>query len=177
MKILVIGGSNSKNSINRTFANYVASFFKTASKELIDISKMDLPIYSVDTEKEIGIHSIALEFAAKIDNTGFIIISLAENNGSFNVGLKNLLDWTSRIKGRKIFNRKPMLLMATSPGARGGLTVLESAKSLFPRYGADIKASFSLPEYNKNFDVEKGITNPELLEHLEEIVTDLQNAD
>jgi len=147
MKILVIGGSNSKNSINRTFANYVASFFKTASKELIDISKMDLPIYSVDTEKEIGIHSIALEFAAKIDNTDFI------------------------------FNRKPMLLMATSPGARGGLTVLESAKSLFPRYGADIKASFSLPEYNKNFDVEKGITNPELLEHLEEIVTDLQNAD
>ena len=33
-------------------------------------------------------------------------VKVAENNGSFNVGLKNLLDWTSRIKDRKTFNGK-----------------------------------------------------------------------
>ncbi len=64
-----------------------------------------------------------------------------------------------------------MLLMATSPGARGGASVLEIAKSSFPRFGASIKASFSLPSFNDNFDVEKReISNVELDIQLKEIV-------
>jgi chromate reductase len=64
-----------------------------------------------------------------------------------------------------------MLLMATSPGGRGGASVLEIAKNAFPRYGGDIKATFSLPSFNDNFDVEKGrISNEELDTQLKEIV-------
>ena len=46
--------------------------------------------------------------------------------------------------------------MATSPGGRGGATVLEIAKNAFPRYGANVLATFSLPSFNDNFDVEHG---------------------
>ncbi|HRA74159.1 MAG TPA: NADPH-dependent FMN reductase, partial [Flavobacterium sp.] len=59
----------------------------------------------------------------------------------------------------------------TSPGARGGASVLEIAKNALPRYGAIIKATFSLPSFNDNFDVEKGkISNLELDNQLKEIV-------
>ena len=176
MKILAIGGSNSKNSINRALVQHVTTYFSKSTVELVDISQMDIPIYSLDKEAEIGIPNTITEFAIQIDNCDLIIISLAENNGSFNVGLKNLLDWTSRIKERKTFNSKPMLLMATSPGPRGGASVLESAKILFPYSGAKVIASFSLPEFYKNFDQAKGITNEELLEDLKTIVKQIMNG-
>ncbi len=61
--------------------------------------------------------------------------------------------------------------MATSDGKRGGASVLEIAKNAFPRYGADIKATFSLPSFNDNFDVEKvKISNVELDKQLKDIV-------
>jgi chromate reductase len=173
MKILAIGGSNSKKSINRALAYYTAAQFNQATVSKIDISKIEIPLYSVDKEAEIGIPNEIIEVAKQIDETDLIILSIAENNGSFNVGLKNLLDWISRIKARKTFNNKPMFLMATSPGARGGATVLESAKMLFPYAGADIKATFSLPSFYQNFDFDKGITNPEMLEKLKEILKNL----
>jgi NAD(P)H-dependent FMN reductase len=173
MNILVIGGSNSKNSINRKLASHAASLFKSTSTHLVDISSLDLALYSVDKEVETGIPEIILDFAKKIDNTDLIVLSLAENNGSYNAGFKNLIDWTSRIKNRKTFGEKPMLLMATSPGGRGGATVLEAAKNYFPYMGAVVKATFSLPNFHKNFDDKEGITNPELQQQLVTIIEGL----
>ncbi|PDS27038.1 NADPH-dependent FMN reductase [Flavobacterium branchiophilum] len=175
MKILAIGGSNSKNSINRALANFTAQLFIGSTVSTVDISLLTIPIYSIDNENDLGIPNEVTVFANQIDETDLIILSLAENNGSFNVGIKNILDWTSRIKDRKTFNNKPMLLMATSPGARGGATVLESAKMLLPFSGADIKATFSLPSFYQNFDLEKGITNVELLDNLKTIIKNLDN--
>ena len=173
MNILVIGGSNTKNSINRKLAVYAASLFKSTSADLVDISLLDLPLYSIDKETAEGIPELVLEFAKKIDATDFIVISLAENNGSYNVGFKNLIDWTSRIKNRKTFGEKPMLLMATSPGARGGATVLEGAKNYFPYMGATVKATFSLPNFHKNFNDEEGITNEDFKKQLVAIIENL----
>ena len=59
-----------------------------------------------------------------------------------------------------------MLLLATSPGARGGKTVLEIAKNYFPYQGADIKGTFSLPSFHDNFKPEVGITNEDLKNQL-----------
>jgi NAD(P)H-dependent FMN reductase len=177
MKILAIGGSNSRKSINKALAYFTAQLFENATIEKADLSELSVPMFSVDVESELGMPAEVIDFANKIDGCDLIVLSLAENNGSFNVGLKNILDWTSRIKDRKTFNGKPMLLMATSPGARGGASVLESAKELFPRSGAVIKATFSLPSFNQNFDLEKGIINSELLDNLKVIVDQLQSEE
>jgi NAD(P)H-dependent FMN reductase len=177
MKILAIGGSNSKHSINRALAYFTAELFDNAAITKVDISKMDISMFSVDKEAASGIPDPVTTFAKQMDESDLIILSLAENNGSFNVGLKNLLDWTSRIKGRKTFNNKPMLLMATSPGARGATSVLASAKSLFPFAGAVIKATYSLPEFHKNFDVEQGITNTNLLNELKTLIQQIYQHD
>jgi len=170
MKLLAIGGSNSKNSINKAFAYFTAHLFERASITKLDISQLDIPMFSIDKETDLGIPKAVIEFANQIDETDLIVLSLAENNGSFNVGLKNLLDWTSRIKERKTFNGKPMLLMATSPGPRGGASVLESAKMLFPYSGAKVIATFSLPDFYKNFEPHQGLTNEQLLEDLKTII-------
>lgn len=159
MNILAIGGSNSTTSINLKLANYTAQLIKDGSVTLYDVSKIELPIFSVQLEEKVGNHPIALDFAKQIDNADLIVLSLAENNGSYNAGFKNLMDWTSRIKDRKTWGNKPMLLLATSPGARGGQTVLESAKNYLPFMGADIKGSFSLPKFDQNFSNENGITD------------------
>jgi hypothetical protein len=63
-----------------------------------------------------------------------------------------------------------MLLLATSPGIRGGSSVLEIANKRFPFQGGIVKGSFSLPSFNDNFDDKDGIKNPELKKQLLEII-------
>ena len=162
MKIVAFGASPSKNSINKKLASYAASLFKNAEVEVLDLNDFQMPIFTVDIEVEIGQHPIAQVFLDKIATADILVVSLAENNGNYSAAFKNIFDWCTRING-KVFQGKPMLLMATSPGGRGGATVLEIAKNAFPRYGAEVKATFSLPSFNDNFDIEKGkITNRDL---------------
>lgn len=173
MKIIAFGGSPSKNSINKKLATYASSLFENAEVEILDLNDYEMPLFSVDKEAVIGQHPLAQSFLDKIATADFLVVSLAENNGNYSAAFKNLVDWCSRING-KIFQEKPMLLMATSPGGRGGASVLEIAKNNFPRFNTDIKAVFSLPSFNDNFDVEKGgISNVELDNQLREIVKEL----
>lgn len=172
MKIIAFGGSPSKNSINKKLATYAASLFENADVEILDLNDFQMPLFSVDIEKEIGQHPLAQAFLDKIASADILVVSLAENNGNYSAAFKNVFDWCSRING-KVFQQKSMLLMATSDGKRGGASVLEIAKNAFPRYGADIKATFSLPSFYDNFDVEKGkISNVELDTQLKEIIKD-----
>jgi chromate reductase len=173
MNILAIGGSNSSYSINRQLAYFTASLFDKAEVTKVDISALDIPLYRVDVENEIGIPVEVQCFAQQIDQTDLIILSLAEHNGSFNVGLKNVLDWTSRIKNRKTFNGKRLFLMATSPGARGAAGVLEHAKNVFPRAGANIVATFCLPNFYQSFTSGEGITNSEALATLKRLISEV----
>ena len=172
MKIIAFAGSNSQHSINKKLVTYAASLFDNAEVEILDLNDFQMPLFSVDVEKQIGQHPLAKAFLAKISAADILVVSLAENNGNYSVAFKNVFDWCSRI-GAKVFQEKPMLLMATSPGARGGASVLDIAKNALPRYGGSIKATFSLPSFNDNFDVEKErISNKELDEKLREIVKD-----
>lgn len=168
-KIIAFGASSSKNSINKQLAMYAASLFQNVSVEILDLNDFEMPLFSVDKEKENGIPELAHTFYNKIGTADLLIISLAEHNGAYSTAYKNILDWSSRINA-KTFQQKPMLLLATSPGARGGSSVLEIAKNYFPYQGAIIKGSFSLPSFNDNFNAENGITNVELKSQLLEII-------
>ncbi len=168
-KIIALAGSSSKTSINKRLATYAANQFENASVEVLDLNDYEMPVYSVDKEKENGIHKLATDFYAKIGSADLLVISFAEHNGNFSAAFKNVLDWTSRINA-KTFQEKEMLLLATSPGARGGSSVLDIATKRFPFQGGIVKGSFSLPSFNDNFDAEKGITNEDLKKQLLEII-------
>ena len=172
-KIIAFGASSSKQSINKQLATFAANQFQNASVEILDLNDYEMPVFSVDKEKENGIHPLAHDFYAKLGNADLIIISFAEHNGNFSSAFKNILDWTSRINA-KTFQEKPILLLATSPGARGGSSVLDIATKRFPFQGGIVKGSFSLPSFYENFDAEKGITNEELKNQLLEIVNSIE---
>lgn len=170
-KILAFGASNSQNSINKKFALYAASLFNDATVDVLDLNDYEMPIYSIDREKSTGIPELAQQFFDKIQSSDITIISFAEHNGAYTTTFKNIFDWVSRINN-KFLDTKQMLLLSTSPGPRGGATVLQMATDRLPRHGANIKASFSLPSFNDNFDDGDGITNLELKNKLTEIISE-----
>ncbi|WP_312901776.1 NADPH-dependent FMN reductase [Chryseobacterium taichungense] len=152
MKILAIAGSNSETSINKLLASYAASLIQNAEVEIVDMNQFEMPIYKHQREVENGVPQQAMDFASKIDAADILLVSLSEHNGTYSTAFKNVFDWTSRIKDRAVWNEKPMLLMATAPGARGGLGVLEAAAKRFPLHGGNIVDTFTLPFFNDNFD-------------------------
>ncbi len=168
LKILAFGASPSKNSINRKLARFVSGLFKNGDVTLLDLNDFEMPIFSVDREHPID--PKALAFAKYIDETDLIVMSLSENNGNYSAAFKNIYDWVSRIPNRKIFNGKKVLLLSTSPGGRGGSSVMEIGLKRFPFDGAVIVGSMSLPSFNQNFSEEGGITNPEFLSKVKELV-------
>lgn len=159
-KIIAIGGSNSKKSINKTLANYAANQLENSETIVADLNDFDLPLYGKDLEMEGGIPEDAIRLNNLLESADGIVISLAEHNGSYAVAFKNAYDWMSRIN-KKVWKNKPMLLMATSTGARGGSSVLQAAKMGFPFLGANIIADFSLPSFFDNFS-EDGLKDVEL---------------
>ena len=148
--IIVFAGSNSKDSINKQLAVYASSLVEKVDVKVLDLNDFELPIYGIDFEKEYGIPDHAHKFLKCIKDSDGIILSLAEHNGAYTTVFKNIFDWMSRIDG-KLWSDKPMLLMATSPGARGGASVLEVARGRFPYMAGNIVAEFSLPSFGSNF--------------------------
>lgn len=172
--IIAFAGSNSSDSINKQLATYAASLVNDVEVKVLDLNHFDLPIYSKDLESAEGIPDNAKKFMGHIKSADGIVISLAENNAAYSAVFKNLFDWLSRLE-QKTFQNKPMLLMATSPGARGGASVLAMAKDRFPRHNANIVDDFSLPSFNDNFS-DGRIVNPELNKKLKEKVKLFENA-
>ncbi|SFC92708.1 NADPH-dependent FMN reductase [Pseudoalteromonas denitrificans] len=166
MKVLAFAASNSKSSINKQLATYAANLVDNSEVEVLDINDYEMPIFSEDREKELGQPEQAKAFFKKLGEADAIIISFAEHNGSYTAAYKNLFDWTSRID-MKVFQNKPMLMLATSPGPGGASSVLAAASGSAPYFAADVKASLSVPSFFDNFDVEQGkLTNSELVDKL-----------
>ena len=149
-KVVTIAGSNSQKSINKLLIEYAASLLKEVEIITIDLNDYILPIYGEDFEAENGIPTAVKRLDEIIDSADGFVISLAEHNGSYTAVFKNTLDWLSRIN-MQIWRERPMLLFATSPGGRGGATVLQSASTYFPFLGGKIIETFSLPSFYDNF--------------------------
>jgi NAD(P)H-dependent FMN reductase len=166
MKVLAFAASSSRNSINKQLAAYAASQISHAEVELLDINDYEMPIFSEDREKELGQPAQAKAFYQKLGEADAIVISFAEHNGSYTAAYKNLFDWTSRID-MKVFQGKPVLMLATSPGPGGASSVLAAAQGSAPYFAADVKGAISVPSFYDNFDPESGsLTNPELQDKL-----------
>lgn len=175
-KVLVFGASSSHHSINKKLATFAGELVKKHHKncelDILDLNDYEVAIFSVDKEGDIP--KKIYEFSQKIIDCDLIVISMAEHNGSYSAAFKNIFDWVSRIPERKVFADKPMLVLATSPGARGGSSVLETATKRFPFNGGKVLDSFSLPNFNENFSEKEGITNSELKTKLEDLIKKLK---
>jgi len=180
MKIIAFGASSSAKSINKQLATYAANLAAQASEsitiEILDLNDFELPLFSQDKEVELGHPEAAKAFYNKLGASDAIIISYAEHNGSYTAAYKNLFDWTSRI-AQKVFQNKPMLLLATSPGPGGASSVLATATDSAFYFAGEVIASLSVPSFFDNFDVgSTQLQNDELQQKLLAAVNDLLSS-
>jgi len=166
-KILAFGASTSSTSINQQLANYAANQLNEVKINLLDLNDFEMPIFNMEREAASGVPQLAHDFKKHVRDADGIIISFAEHNGSYSAAFKNIFDWASRAE-KDMWLNKPMFLLATSPGARGGQSVLAHAVKDFPFRGGQIIANFSLPSFGQNFSSDDGITDDELKSKFEE---------
>lgn len=173
MNVIAFGASSSRNSINKALATYAASLFANAEVEILDLNDFEIPLFSEDREQQLGQPQIAKDFVAKLAWADVIIIAFAEHNGAYSAAYKNLFDWCSRITSA-VFQNKPAIYLSASPGAGGAARVLAAAVASAGYFGADVKGSLSIPNFNDNFDIKFGIlTNHKLNQELIKIIESL----
>ncbi len=174
MKILAFAASNSRHSINKQLVQYATSLMDGVEVEILDLNDYEMPIFSVDRENTEGIPDLAHQLFNKIGTADALIISYAEHNGSYTAAYKNIYDWMSRID-MKVFQGKPMTLLATSPGPGGASNVLSAASTSAPYFGGELKSSLSVPKFFDNFDTSKGsLSNLDIQRELMEVLSTLQ---
>lgn len=179
--ILVFAASNHGQSINRALAEHAGREFTEtvlpgAIMETLDINDYEMPIYSPEREKADGIPEEAQKFYDKLGQADALIVSFAEYNGSYTAAYKNLFDWTSRIK-MQIYQDRPVVFLAASPGARKGQKVLADAVKIAPFFGAKVAGSLAIGPFAEVFDREAGrLTDAEAAASLREALDALKGA-
>jgi len=168
--IIAFAGSNSSTSINYKLVKYTASLVEGQEIQLLNMMNFPFPMYSEDIEKTDGFSNSLMEFANDISESDGLIIAVNEHNSNVSAYFKNLLDWFSRFN-RNFLEGKKILLMATSPGKRGGVGALDITKDLLPRFGAAEVITFSLPSFYDTFDEEKGIKEATLAKAHQEAIS------
>lgn len=163
MKVIAFGASTSSTSINKFLATYVANLIPGADVEVLDINSYDVPMFSEDTEKEIGQAEGAKAFLADIGKADALVISFAEHNGYYPAAYKNLFDWSTRIN-REVYQGIPAVYLATSPGPGGAQSVLAAANASAGFFGGNVKGSLSVASFYDKVDLEKGVVTDTVLE-------------
>ena len=172
--IITIGGSSSKFSINKQLAEYAGGYVEAMKVINIDLNDYDLPLYSMDIENESGFPTDLKTLNTLVEDADGIVLSLAEHNGAYSAAFKNAFDWLSRIEG-KVWRNKPMLLLSTSPGPRGGQSVMDLALSRFPFNGGNIVGSMTFPSFGQNFK-DGSVINKELNDKIIELAQVLSKS-
>ncbi|MHC5361710.1 NADPH-dependent FMN reductase [Myroides sp. LJL110] len=175
MKITGFAATNNTESINLKLVKNVINNFQDHNPlvNILDLNNYEMPIFSPKRNQQ-GIPDLAKDFLDQIAQSDILVIGLAEYNGSFSTAFKNIFDWSSRVD-MNVFQNKPMILVSTSPGPRGASTVLQAAKGTFPFYGADLRASFSLPSFFENFK-DGQIINEQLNQELAQVITQFKQS-
>lgn len=171
MHVLAIAASSSSRSINRALVEHAGRVLTTVVPDVdvehLDLRELDLPLFSVDVEDELGSPPGARRLFEAITGADALVVSFAEHNGTYTAAWKSAFDWASRI-GARVFQERPAVFLATSIGGRGGRGVLDDALAGAPYSGADVRASMTVPRFGDVFDLDAGrLTDPGLQAELE----------
>ena len=149
-KIIALGGSNSKKSINKQLAVYTANQIKSLEIIVIDLNDFKLPLYGIDLETSEGIPENAQNLYNLFSSVDGFIISLAEHNGGYSTAFKNALDWVSRIDKKNVERKTDVIngcLSRTQRWSRGAENSLRS----FSSFGWKYRSRFFLAFFSQQF--------------------------
>jgi len=150
MKILAFAGSNSSESINHQLILFLVNQINEVETEIIRLTAFNIPLYGIDFEKSEGIPKGAIDLYNKIQEVEGIIISVAEHNGNVTAFFKSVFDWLSRYN-RSFLEGKKIMLLSTSPGAKGGASALALTQKALSYFKGELVTSYSLGNFYKIF--------------------------
>jgi chromate reductase, NAD(P)H dehydrogenase (quinone) len=127
IKLLFIAGSARSGALSvklRDAARQVAEA-ADAQTTVLDLRALALPLYDGDIEAAQGVPAGAATLRDAIAAHDALVIVTPEYNGFPTPLVINAFDWLSRLKdGLATTADKPVALLASSPGALGGLRAL-----------------------------------------------------
>jgi chromate reductase len=115
--VITICGSLRKGSYNHMLVNLLPSL-APAGMTIKAAPSIEMPIYNADVQAQ-GFPPAATALAEAIRAADAVIIVSPEYNWSIPGGLKNAIDWVSRVKDQP-FKDKPIALQSCSMGILGG---------------------------------------------------------
>lgn len=118
MNWVVLVGSVRKGSLNAALARALSGIAPEGTTLEILPSIAELPIYDGDIEAE-GFPAPVTAMGEKVAAADALVIVTPEYNYSVPGGLKNAIDWLSRLKPQPLAG-KPTLILSASPGSMGG---------------------------------------------------------
>jgi chromate reductase len=119
LDVLVICGSLRKRSYNAALARTLPELAPPGMALREAPSFAGLPAYNYDEHQAGGIPETALAWSQAIAAADGVIIVSPEYNWSIPGGLKNAIDWASRLKDGP-FAGKPVALQSAATGLLGG---------------------------------------------------------
>ena len=119
LDVLVICGSLRKGSYNATLARTLPGLAPAGMKLRSAPSFEKLPIYNFDLQQSGGFPAEANAWADAVRSADGVIVVSPEYNWSIPGGLKNAIDWVSRMKEQP-FKDKPVALQSAAGGILGG---------------------------------------------------------
>ncbi len=140
--VLVFAGSARKDSFNKKLAQYAAKQLadKGIEHSFADLNDYQAPLYHGDHESETGIPESMQRFKQLMKSHDAFLIASPEYNGFVPPLLINTFSWCSRPEPgdtNLIATRlKHIGLMATSPGAMGGIRMLPRLREALCDLGA-----------------------------------------
>ena len=127
LRVLLIAGSARQGAFSvklRDAARRAADAAGSVT-QVLDLRTLALPLYDGDIEAAQGVPPAVEQLRAAIAANDVLVIVTPEYNGFPTPLVINAFDWLSRIKeGLTTTAEKPVVLLASSPGALGGLRAM-----------------------------------------------------
>jgi NAD(P)H-dependent FMN reductase len=171
LRVLVLAASFHADSLNRKLAGVAAQMAQQAgaSVDVATLQDFEVPQHDGEAEEARGIPAGAEVFAKRLTASDAFVLASPEYNASMPGGLKNLIDWTSRIKPQP-FDGRHALLLSASMGAGGGRRGLSALRVPLEHLGVRVfPETFSLGAAHKAF-ADGDLTDPALRAHLEKTI-------
>src|ERR1700689_2494396 len=122
LNVVSICGSLRKGSYNRIVMNALSALAPEGMKIVEAPPFSEFPLYNADIQNSAGFPTAVQKLADAVRAADGVILNTPEYNFGVPGGLKNAIDWVSRLQNQP-FIGKPVALQSASPGPVGGARV------------------------------------------------------
>src|SRR5215211_4791388 len=172
LHVLIFGAALRQGSLNDRLAGLAQRVVegRGATVDRGSMAEFDCPSYDGDVDSEGVIPEPAREFCRRLKAADAFMIASPEYNASMPGVLKNLIDWTSRMRPQP-FNGKQGFLLSASPSMAGGNRGLWALRVPLEHLGSRVYPDmFSLAQAHEAFGENGRLENDLLQRRFDETV-------